>query len=154
MKVYRLSRAAFANDLSGAGSSFKGARWNSIGTVMIYTAQSRALAMAEIMVHFTATMLPADYMMVSMDIPDYLNIQHLSDEKLPPGWNVFPYLSSTQQIGDSFIQENKFPVLRVPSAVVSGEFNFLLNPHHPEFKRITIVKTEKFPFDSRIFHSN
>ena len=73
MKTYRLSRAAFANDLSGAGSSFKGARWNSIGTEMIYAAQSRALAMAEIMVHFTAAMVPADYMMVTLDIPDNLN---------------------------------------------------------------------------------
>ncbi len=153
MKAYRLSRAAFANDLTGAGSFIKGARWNSIGTEMIYTAQSRALAMAEIMVHFTAAMVPADYMMVTLDIPDNLNIQHLSVDELPQYWNVFPYLSSTQLIGDSFIQENNFPVLRVPSAVVSGEFNYLLNPHHPEFKRISIEKTEKFPFDSRIFHS-
>lgn len=153
MKTYRLSRAAFANDLSGAGSSFKGARWNSIGTEMIYTAQSRALAMAEIMVHFTAAMVPADYMMVILDIPDNLNIKNLTVDELPPNWNVFPYLSSTQFIGDSFIHENKFPVLRVPSSVVSGEFNYLLNPHHPEFKRISIEKTEKFPFDSRIFHS-
>jgi RES domain-containing protein len=152
MKVYRLSRAAYATDLTGLGSSFKGARWNSIGTEMIYTSESRALAMTEIMVHFTIAMAPADYKMVILDIPDNLSIQHITDDSLPSNWNVFPYLSSTQSIGDAFIKENKFPILRVPSAVVTGDFNFLLNPHHSEFKKITIEKTEKFPFDSRIFN--
>jgi RES domain-containing protein len=152
MKSYRLSRAAYANDLSGKGSSFKGARWNSIGIDMIYTAESRALAMAEVMVHFTAAMLPADYMMVILDIPDDLSIQQVSVDSLPPDWNVFPYLTSTQSIGDSFIRENRNAILLVPSAVVQGDFNLLLNPHHPEFKKVTIQKTVKFPLDNRFFH--
>src|ERR1700681_283868 len=152
MNAYRLSRAAYANDLSGNGSSFKGARWNSAGIEMIYTAESRALAMAEVMVHFAVAMIPSDYMMVSLNIPDDLIIQQISVDALPENWNIFPYLSSTQTIGDSFIRENLFPVLRVPSAVVPGDFNLLLNPHHPDFKNIMIQKVEKFPFDSRIFH--
>jgi RES domain-containing protein len=152
MKVYRLSRATYANDLSGKGSSFKGARWNSIGMEMIYTAESRALALAEVMVHFSAAMMPPDYRMVTIDIPDDLAIQQLSVDELPREWNVFPYLSSTQSVGDSFIQENKFSILRVPSAVVPGDFNLLLNPHHADFRKITIEKIEKFPFDNRIFH--
>ena len=153
MKAYRLSRAVYANDLSGKGSSFKGARWNSIGIGLIYTAESRALAMAEVMVHFALAMAPRDYMMVILEFPDDLKRQLISVDMLPKNWNVFPYLSSTQTIGDSFVRENQFPILRVPSAVVPGDFNLLLNPHHPEFGKITIQKTEKFPFDSRIFHS-
>ena len=152
MRVYRLSRAAYANDLSGKGASLKGARWNSTGVEMIYTAESRALALAEVMVHFTAAMVPADYRMVTIEIPDDLNIQHITLKDLPPDWHVFPYLSSTQATGDEFIHENKFPILRVPSAVVPGDFNFLLNPHHPDIKKVSILKTEKFPFDSRMFH--
>jgi RES domain-containing protein len=153
MKVYRLSRSAFANDLSGKGSSLKGARWNSIGIEMIYTSESRALAMAEVMVHISMAMLPHDYRMVILNIPDDLDIQLVSIEELPPNWNVFPYLSSTQMKGDSFVRENRVPVLRVPSAVVPGDFNLLLNPHHPEFRKITIIQIEKFPFDTRVFHS-
>jgi RES domain-containing protein len=152
MKVYRLSRAAYAADLSGKGASFKGARWNSAGVEMIYSADSRALALAEVMVHFTAAMVPPDYRMISLEIPDDLAIQYITTKDLPPDWNIFPYHASTQTIGDRFIQENKFSILRVPSAVVPGDYNFLLNPHHPDITRISILKTEKFPFDKRMFH--
>ncbi len=152
MKVYRLSRAAHANDLSGKGAAMRGARWNSPGVEMIYTADSRALAMAEVMVHFTAAMVPDDYHMVELEIPGDLDIQHIAAIGLPRDWNVFPYLSSTQAIGDEFIRAKQSPVLRVPSAVVPGDFNFLLNPNHPYIKKISILKTEKFPFDSRMFH--
>jgi RES domain-containing protein len=152
MKVYRLSRAAYANDLSGKGASFKGARWNSAGVEMIYTAESRALALAEVMVHFTAAMVPHDYRMISMEIPDDLVIQHIVLKDLPTDWNIFPYHSSTQTIGDQFIHENKFLILRAPSAVVPGDYNFLLNPHNPDIKKVTILKSEKFPFDKRMFH--
>jgi RES domain-containing protein len=154
MKVYRLSRAVFTNHLSGTGSSIKGARWNSAGVEMIYTAESRALAMAEVMVHLSAAMVPDDYLMITVNIPDDLIIKQLSLDSLAPDWNVFPYLSSTQSIGDGFIRENKFPAFRVPSAVVPGDFNLLLNPHHADFSRITVEKIEPFLFNSRIFHSS
>ncbi len=114
MKVYRLSRASFRNHLSGIGSSIKGARWNSVGVEMIYTAESRALAMAEVAVHLTAAMLPDDFLMITVNIPDDLAIQQLSPDSLPPDWNVFPYLSSTQAIGDSFVRENRFRSFEYP----------------------------------------
>ena len=151
MKVYRLSRARYADHISGTGSSNKGARWNSVGVEMIYTAESRALAMAEIMVHLSAAMIPKDYLMITVNIPDDLVIQQLPPEVLPPDWNVFPYLASTQTLGDSFIRDSRFPILKVPSAVVAGDFNLLINPHHKDFNRIKVEKTEKFPFDSRFF---
>jgi RES domain-containing protein len=152
MKVYRLSRAAYAADLSGRGASYKGARWNSAGIGMIYTAESRALALAEVMVHFTAAMIPPDYRMITLEFPDDLNIQHISTKDLSPDWNIFPYHASTQMIGDRFVHENKFLILRVPSAVVPGDYNFLLNPGHEDIKKVSILKSEKFPFDKRMFH--
>ena len=151
MKVYRLSRSAYAADLSGKGASLKGGRWNSAGVDMIYTADSRALAMAEVMVHFSAAMVPRDYRMVELNIPDDLPVQHTMVKDLPEDWHVFPYRTSTQAIGDEFVRANQYSLLRVPSAVVPGDFNFLLNPHHPDFKKISILKTEKFPFDARMF---
>jgi RES domain-containing protein len=152
MQVFRLARAPYAKILSGSGAALKGGRWNSIGVEMIYTAANRALAMAEVAVHFTAATLPDDYMMVTLQIPDDLVIQQISTDALADDWNIYPPLLSTQRIGDDFVRENRFPVFRVPSAVVQGEFNLLLNPHHPDFKRITIEEIQKFPFDSRIFH--
>jgi RES domain-containing protein len=88
---------------------------------------------------------------VTTDIPNSLTIQELEEPGLPANWNVFPHLLNTQSIGDQFIQDNKYSILKVPSAVVKGDFNLLLNPNHSDFKKIKIAEVEKFPFDQRIF---
>ncbi len=151
MEAYRLSKEIYASILSGKGSAIKGARWNSIGVEIIYTAINRSLAMAEVAVHFSLATLPNDYMMVTINIPDKISIKKLETKDLPNDWNSFPHPSTTQAIGDRFIADNKFCVLQIPSAVTQGDYNLLINPRHPEFKKIKIIKIESFPFDKRIF---
>lgn len=151
MEVYRLSREIYASELSGKGAALKGARWNSIGFELIYTAGNRSLAMAEVAVHFTLATLPTDYMMVTIYIPDDISLIKLNAADLPTDWNTFPHPVSTQAIGDKFITNNKFCVLQIPSVVTQGDFNFLINPRHPDFSRIKIKYVEKFPLDKRIF---
>lgn len=151
MEVFRLMRKAFSKTLSGVGASIKGARWNSQGVEIIYTAQNRSLAMAELAVHLTAAMLPDDYIMLTIDIPDGISIKKLPEKKLPKNWNVFPHSKDTQLVGDDFIHENKYCILQVPSVVTNGDYNLLINPRHPEFKKIKIVRREAFPFDQRLF---
>lgn len=151
MEAYRLSREKFADTLSGKGAALKGARWNSVGVEIIYTAANRSLAMAEVAVHFTLATLPADYVMITIFISDDVSLQKINVTDLPTGWNTFPHPSNTQAIGDQFIADNKFCVLQIPSAVTQGDYNLLINPNHPDFKRIKIIATEKFPFDKRIF---
>lgn len=151
MEAYRLSREKFATTLSGKGAALKGARWNSIGVELIYTASNRSLAMAEVAVHFTLATLPGDYMMISIFIPYDMSLQKLNVSDLPGNWNTFPHPSTRQAIGDQFVADNKFCVLQIPSAVTQGDYNLLINPNHPDFKRIEIIETYKFPFDKRIF---
>lgn len=151
MEVYRLSREKFAATLSGKGAAIKGARWNSIGVELIYTAANRSLAMAEVAVHLTLATLPSDYVMITIFIPDDVSLQKLSISDLPADWNIFPHPSATQITGDKFVTENKFCVLEIPSSVTQGDYNLLINPNHAEFKKIKIIATEKFPFDKRIF---
>lgn len=151
MEIYRLSREKFAGTLSGVGAALKGGRWNSSGVEMIYTAANRSLAMAEVVVHFTLATIPDDYVMVAIFVPDELKIYSLSVTDLPPDWNAWPHSVSTQAIGDRFVMDNTYPILRVPSAVTQGDYNFLINPLHPDFKSIHIIDFQKFPFDSRIF---
>jgi RES domain-containing protein len=151
MEVYRLARKKYPIELSGKGASITGARWNSKGTEIIYTAQSRALAMAEVAVHLSMATLPSDFVMMTIMIPDDITIKVLDPKTLPKGWNVFPHSFTTQIIGDKFIILHEFCVLKVPSAVVKGDFNYLLNPYHPDFKRIKIIEKVDFPFDKRIF---
>ena len=151
MEVFRLSRKEFALPLSGKGSAIKGARWNSIGVELIYTAANRSLAMAEIAVHFSLATLPSHFMMLTIFIPDNFPIKELEVKDLPLNWNTFPHPVSTQKIGDDFVNENKFCVLRIPSVVTQGDYNFLINPYHNDFKKVKIISVEKFPFDQRIF---
>lgn len=151
MEAYRLSREMYASTLSGKGAAIKGARWNSIGVELIYTASNRSLAMAEVAVHFTLATLPSDYMMVTIFIPDDVSLQKLNIADLPADWNAFPHPNSTQSIGDNFIAKNKYCVLQIPSAVTRGDYNLLINPNHADFARIKIITIEKFPFDKRIF---
>ncbi len=151
MEAYRLSKQSYASTLSGKGAAIKGARWNSIGVEMIYTAANRSLAMAEVAVHFSLATLPDDYMMVTLYIPDDISLLKLSTTDLPIDWNSFPHPSTTQPIGDQFIADRKYCVLQIPSAITQGDYNLLINPGHPQFKKIKIVAIESFPLDKRIF---
>lgn len=151
MRVFRLSKKKYSKELSGKGASKSGNRWNSKGTEIIYSAESRALAMAEVAVHLTLATLPSDYVMIEIDIPDNIRINELKLQDLPGNWNNHPPNSSTQKLGDEFIDSLNFCILKVPSAVVQGDFNYLINPYHKEFKKIKISDVTEFPFDKRIF---
>ena len=151
MDVFRLSKEKHAHALSGKGAALKGARWNSAGIEIIYTAANRSLAMAEVAVHLTLATIPDDFVMLTIQIPGDISILKLSPTDLPINWNAFPYPPANQKIGDSFIQENKFCLLQIPSAVTRGDYNMLINPNHKDFAKIKITATEKFPFDKRIF---
>jgi RES domain-containing protein len=151
MEVFRLSREIHGRILSGIGASKNGGRWNSPGTEIIYTAANRSLAMAEVAVHLTIGNLPEGFMMMTIDIPDNTSIIELEIKTLPPLWNQFPPLKETQRYGDQFIAAGKACVLKVPSAVTKGDFNFLLNPMHSAFKKIRITGFDPFPFDRRLF---
>lgn len=151
MRVFRLSRKKYAADLSGKGAAIFGNRWNSNGVEMLYSAESRALAMAEVVVHLSIATLPDDYQMIEIEIPETIQIKVLQESRLKDGWNSNPPRTLTQTIGDSFILSNKNCVLKVPSAVVKGDFNYLLNPNHPEIVKIEIKNITEFPFDTRIF---
>jgi RES domain-containing protein len=70
---------------------------------------------------------------------------------LPSNWKSFPHENSTRICGDSFIATGKYLVLKVPSAVVQGDFNYLINPKHADSSKIRIINIERFQFDERLF---
>ncbi len=150
MIVFRLSSSRYAEDLSGKGAELYGGRWNSIGTPVVYTASSRALAMAEVAVHLHIQKVPKDMMMVELYLSED-SLTSLPIQELKINWEMFPYSIQTQQIGDDFVRENRFLVLKVPSAVVNGDFNYLINLRHVELPKIKVVGLSSFRFDSRIF---
>ncbi|MDD3966769.1 MAG: RES family NAD+ phosphorylase [Candidatus Marinimicrobia bacterium] len=151
MRVYRLSKKKYSDSLSGAGAAAAGGRWNSKGIAMVYTSASRALSLLEAYVHLSSTVIPRDYVMMNIDIPDSLNQDIIDINTLPADWRSDAGILKTRKIGDDFIASNAVCVLRVPSAVVPGDHNYLLNPDHPDFSKISIISADDFPFDDRMF---
>ncbi len=150
MKVFRLARKKYKIELSGKGAAQSGNRWNSKGTEMIYCSESRALAMAEVAVHLPLGLLPNDFVMMEIEIPALVKVKTIASASLPVGWNNFPHGPATQKIGDEFIRKSSTCILKVPSAVVKGDFNYLINPAHKDFGKIKLVDHSDFPFDNRL----
>ena len=151
MIVFRLCKSKYRYDLSGSGAEKAGGRWNSKGIAMLYTSNSRALCTTEIAAHTPLGILPSDYFLISFEVPDLISIFEVNTSKLPSNWKDFPPSKSTQRIGDKFIFENNFLLMKVPSVIVQGEYNYLFNPHHKSFKQINILKVEAFEFNKRLF---
>ncbi len=151
MEVFRLAREKYKDVLSGKGAAIKGARWNSAGVEIIYTAANKSLAMAEVAVSLSMKTLPADFYMLTIYVPDATSVLKLNTTDLPVDWNKFPHPLSTKKIGDDFIKQGKFCLLQIPSVVTPGDYNFLINPNHPEFSLIKIIAEYPFGFDNRLF---
>lgn len=151
MIVYRLARKKYSDDISGSGAELTGGRWNYKGTRMLYTSDSRALCTAEIAVHTPVGIIPRDYVLITIDLPDDVEYQEINDDELSKDWKRFPHSQSTQEIGDNFIKNNKYLFIKVPSAVVQGDYNVLINPSHRLFNSVEILKIENFDFDERLF---
>lgn len=90
---------------------------------------------------------------MEIGIPESISIAILETDTLPKDWNIFPHPASTQRKGDDFVREQASCILQVPSAVVKGDHNLLINPAHADFPQIKILDWEDFPFDKRLFKS-
>lgn len=151
MIVYRITKQKYARDLSGKGAEKIGGRWNSKRTAILYCSNSIAHASMEVVVNLPFGNPPPGYVLITIKIPDSVKEVILQIKDLPKHWNMYPHLEQTQKIGDKFIRENKNLIIKVPSASVQGDFNYLLNPNHKDFAKVKIKKVEPFGFDDRLF---
>lgn len=152
MRVFRIEREQYLDTtLDGIGAaSADGYRWNSLNTYLVYTAESRALATLEVSVHLDLHEdLPTDRFYVEIDIPDDIEILILDQKDLPGNWDVKPPGLETQYIGDDFVMANDAAILKVPSSITPTEFNYLINPRHPDSSRIVVISTQRLQFDQR-----
>lgn len=150
MRLYRLGGSEFARKLNGKGAAIKGARWNPKGVPMIYTASNQALTLAEVLAHFKEIgVLPTNYVMITYEATGRKGIRRPEVGDLPAGWNAQapPYNTAVQQYGAEFIRSDDF-LLRIPSAIVPSEWNYLINPRHRK-GRLRIVSVVPFVFDAR-----
>ena len=152
MIVYRLCKKKHRNDLSGREAELGGGRWNSKGMAILYTSENRALCTAEIAVHTPLGIVPSEYYLITLELPKKTIIHQVFVKDLPKNWKKFPHIPETKTIGDDFIQENKYLVLKTPSAVIQEEYNYLINQNYRDFDKVKIKNIEPFEFDLRLFN--
>jgi RES domain-containing protein len=137
-----------ANAFDGEGARQFPGRWNNRGTPMIYTASTPSLAMLELLVHLEAEdILTTTYCRISVEFPvaDCVDI----GGQLPKDWKLDPPPASTRVVGDAWIVNATSLVLAVPSVISPVEQNYLINPRHPDFQKISIGKPEALKYDPR-----
>jgi RES domain-containing protein len=147
MRVFRISKCNYIEDLSGTGAALYGGRWNSKGSYIIYTAATASLALLETIVHMN-TMPQEGFCLLEIEIPE--NFKLLTEKELPRNWADHPPPSLLRKIGDDFVKKQESLALKIPSAVLPEEFIFLINPTHPDFKKLRIIKKKNISLDQRL----
>ena len=135
-----------ATAFRGEGAWLYGGRWNSAGTSVVYTSGSQALAALESLVHLNPPVI-FKYLAIPIEFDDAL-VEKVA--ALPADWTEEPPPPATKAIGDLWVKEARSAVLELPSVIILGEPNYLLNPAHPDFQKIIIGKPQPFSFDPRL----
>jgi RES domain-containing protein len=148
MIIYRLAIEKFSRDISGTGAKLMGGRWNTPGLPVLYTTENISLSVLEILVNAERQFIPHTYQLLKLNISDNSIYTTIAKEKLKAEWkDDFEY---TQWIGSEFLRQKTAVMLKVPSAVIDEENNFLFNPEHPDFKKLKILSINNFQFDKRL----
>jgi RES domain-containing protein len=152
IEAFRLVRAEFARELwSGVGGLHVDGRWHSRGRRIVYTSQSLSLAQLEVLVHITDRRQLPSLVYAKVVVPDEVPVGSAEPDELPAAWRRFsPYSATTQLIGTRWLTEAKSAVLKVPSAISEQEWNYLLNPLHPDFEQLRLAAPKPFAMDPRV----
>lgn len=139
-------------DLSGEGANIASGRWHTKGRPTVYLAESPASAMLERIVHLMDAnedgFLPQFYQLLKIDVPDDLPIKQLNT-LAPADWKE--QIEFTRSLGDAWLASQETPLARVPSVIVPRTWNYLLNPEHPDAKRVVVAEVIRERFDNRLF---
>jgi RES domain-containing protein len=118
---------------------------------MVYTAGTLALATLEVLVHVDHDLAPTDLVSIAIEVSTGLRIEEIPIAALPMNWRNTPAPDPLQEIGTAWVRRAASLLLRVPSAVIPEEYNYLVNPAHPDVKRLKSGTPKPFTFDPRLF---
>lgn len=150
MRLFRIAKTRYTSDLSGAGARANGGRWNRVGVSLLYTSPSRALATVEYLVHVPLGWIPKNLSIATIAVPDDASAETITEEILPNNWWQHPTPVELEEIGTCWTEERRSLLLRVPSAVVKGDYNVLINPAHSDMKSVEIAAVEPYLLDERL----
>jgi RES domain-containing protein len=150
LRAFRIVKARHAaRAFDGEGARRHGGRWTSPGVAAVYLAESAALAVLEVLVHLESSALLPSYVLIEARFPER-KVESLDPRRLPAGWSDSPPPLALRALGDAWLREGRSALLRVPSAVVPSEWNYLLNPAHPGFGAVRIGSARAFILDPRL----
>jgi len=149
LEGWRIVKAKHApTAFTGEGAAKTGGRWNSRGMPVIYASSTQSLAALESLVHLNPPVL---FRYVAFRIRfDEALLDTVPRKSLPEDWSAQPPAAASKIIGDRWVRNARSAVLSVPSTIIPSETNYLLNPAHPDFRKISIGKAEPFAFDPRL----
>ncbi len=154
-RVYRILRRKYARTpFDGEGAYRYGGRWSSPGVRLSYTSEHESLALLEYFVHLDKDDPPADLILAVAEIPDDLSRSQVNVKDLPSSWRAPAAPPELAHIGDDFVHRQEHSLLLVPSVLAPNEHNWLINPAHPEFKRIAILESQPVAYDPRMFEKS
>jgi RES domain-containing protein len=146
-RIVRASREKTA--FTGEGPWRYGGRWNSPGVRVVYVSEHQSTAAFEVFANRVPFVLDEKYKAFRLEWPENL-IENFPIKKLPAKWRISPPPVETMEIGDHWVKQGRSAVLALPSVISPADTNFLLNPEHPDFKRIRIHSSIDFEFDPRL----
>ena len=149
MIVYNIRKSKYADSLKASGFAN---RWNKNDEFIIYSGGSISLSTLELVAHRSFIDLNSGYkvLFITLDIQDS-DITEINMESLTKSWKSIESYPILQNLGSAWYQSRKSLVLKVPSALVSWEFNFLINVNHPDFsEKTSLLSVEDFVWDHRL----
>ena len=149
MIVYRIGRTKYAHDLEGEGARLYGGRWNHKLTPCIYTSASRALALLEYTANISIDDIPRALSITTFELASF-DIHEPAISELPGDWRDAPAPASTKDFGTTLLKKASSAFLKIPSAIITEEFNYLLNPMFSDKQAFRIVEIKDFVYDLRI----
>ncbi|WP_442795618.1 RES family NAD+ phosphorylase [Pelobium manganitolerans] len=148
MLVYKICRDIYADHLSASGIAN---RWNKEDEFVIYTGSSIALSVLENIAHRASINISNRYRLITIALDGQTSIKEIKSSQLPISWQSLDAYPHLQDVGSLWYQQCEHLVLKVPSAIVAQEFNYIINTKHTDFgTKVKIIKSEEWVWDSRL----
>jgi RES domain-containing protein len=148
MIVYRITGKKYSNDLMGTGAVMYGGRWNKKGSPVLYTGESKEIALLETIVH-TPPMLAPALDILTLEIPDN-SVTVVTADTLPENWTDYPAPTVLSEIAEQWIISNTSIALKVPSCIIHTANNYILNCRHPDYHKVELLDCRDFHSDARL----
>jgi RES domain-containing protein len=132
--------------LTGEGAMRYGGRWNSKGIAAIYTAESRILAVLELVIRQPIDKICAEYRILPIQVPD-----KFVEPKIPQKWKQDEAIS--RKIGDNLLKNQEHLLIKIPSALLANCYNYIINPRSPEISHVKLLQPEPILLDNRLLEA-